>query len=862
MYFDGIKLFDFETNVENISNMYAHRDRDDKNRREKLLKHINLTYKYMKFICREKNLDNILNNLQNKILTKKDKKVISVWKEMMVNTVYMHDVGKINPSFQYNKMLNEFYEDNSDGESKHSLLGSYIYVSYFNNRIKEIEFDKTDKFYLKYFMYLNSYIISKHHGYLDDMEDYELKLNNFQEDYSKDEYYPDLNIITSRKSVICNSFNNSKEYMDEYTVNNSKLNFYIYIYSKFIFSLLTASDYYATSEFMNGEKVSDLGIISKDLKQRFANHIKNYKIFKSIENYKNNPVIDENYDNINQLRSEITIESERNYLANKDKNIYYLEAPTGGGKTLTSVNIAKLILESHENINKLFYIFPFNTLVEQTEVEFMKIFNNDNYIKKNIAIINSITPIKTEDKDEDYNNVLNLDTKKKIDYNKALLNRIFINYPFVITTHVNLFNSFFGTSREELFPLINLCNSVIILDEIQSYRNSIWKEIINFLSLYSEVLNIKFVIMSATLPRLSELLNNNNDDFVYLIKNRDHYFKNILFKNRVKFEMIDLGNDIDEQFRNLLEDVMKESKKNNKILLEFIFKKTADRFFSYVSKEGFLKEYGHEIAIITSDDNKLDRNKVIKKAKEKNKKIIIIATQIIEAGVDIDMDLGYKNISILDAEEQFMGRINRSCLNTGKVKFFKINDCSRLYSGDVRKEKELTLEKEEVQILLKEKDFKKYYGKVLNRIQKNKKEFNDNGYAAFVNKIKKNSFSQLKKYMELISDDNQIKYNIFLSRKLKNEKGEIIDGNKIWEEFKALLMDNKMDYCEKKVKLSIINSKVNYFIYRVNKIPEIYNDDILGNIYYISDGEKYVKDGRFNHESFIGETPDIANLFI
>ncbi|MBO1690626.1 hypothetical protein HJW02_13375, partial [Akkermansia sp. GGCC_0220] len=72
-------------------------------------------------------------------------------------------------------------------------------------------------------------------------------------------------------------------------------------------------------------------------------------------------------------------------------------------------------------------------------------------------------------------------TKKKIDYNKALLNRIFINYPFVITTHVNLFNSFFGTSREELFPLINLCNSVIILDEIQSYRNSIWKEIINFL---------------------------------------------------------------------------------------------------------------------------------------------------------------------------------------------------------------------------------------------------------------------------------------------------------------------------------------------------------------------------------------------
>lgn len=855
-----MKLFDFQSKVDNISHMYAHRDKNNKKRKEKLLEHVKLTYEYMNFICREKNLNNVLQNFQNRILISKNSDVITLWKEMMVNTIYMHDVGKINPSFQYNKMLNKLYEDNSDGGSDHSLLSSYIYVSYFNNRIKDIELKLKDNLYLKYFMYLNGYIISKHHGYLDNMENYKLKLEDFQEDCDKDEYYPDLNMITLRKSVIRNSFDNSKIYLDECIMYNNELEFSIYIYSKFLFSLLTASDYYATSQFMNGEKVDSLGIINDDLKNRFNGDIDNYSTFKSIREYSNNPVKDGKYTSINQLRSEITIESEKNYIANRDKNIYYLEAPTGGGKTITSINLAKLILNSNSNINKLFYVFPFNTLVEQTEIEFMKVFGNDSFIKENIAVINSITPIKTEDKNEDCNEVMDLNTNKKSDYTKAFINRIFINYPFVITTHINLFNSFFGTSREEVFPLVNLCNSVVILDEIQSYKNSIWKEIINFLSIYSEILNIKIIIMSATLPRLNKLVDNHSHNFVYLIKDREHYFKNPLFKDRVKFEIIDIGEDQEEQFKNLLEDIEKESKNNNKILIEFIFKKSADKFFNYMN-ENFSKKCLHEIIIITSDDNKADRDKVIKKAKEKNEKIIIIATQIIEAGVDIDMDLGYKNISILDAEEQFMGRINRSCLNVGRVKFFKMDDCKVIYRKDVRREDELTLSSEEIQKLLKEKNFEKYYKKVIGKIEKNKKELNEDGYGHFIKIIKNMDFKEIREYMKLIEDDNQNKYTIFLSRRIEDEKNNVLLGNEIWEEYKNLLLDNKMDYSEKKVKLSGVNSKVNYFIYKVKKMPEVYQE-LLGDIYYIADGEKYIADGRFNQEIFIGETVDKANLFM
>lgn len=841
MYFDDIHLFKTESFINNLDQMYAHRDRNDGSRREKLNCHINLTYKYFKFICRQKNLGDVFFKLQKYLLKGRSEKVINLWKEMLANTVYMHDMGKINPGFQWNNMQNELYKD-AGSDKIHSAIGTYIYVSYFAKRIDKLK-KRYDRFYLKYFMYLNSYIISKHHGALIDIENYGLSLSDSLERYSKKKYYPDLNMDTLGRVYICNSFENSRKYMKDCLKEDEKLSFCIYIYVKLVFSILTAADYYATSEFMHGEKVDDLGLVDDNLKKKFSEDIDKYSIMQSVREYEKSPIKDDGYTSINQLRSEITLETEKIYLKNRDKNMYYLEAPTGAGKTLTSINLARLILNSDDKINKLFYVFPFNTLVEQTEAEFMNIFKDDSEIIKSISVINSLTPIKSNDED----------------YEKSLLNRIFINYPFVITTHVSLFNSLFGTSREESFPLVNMCNSVIILDEIQSYKNDIWKEIINFLEAYSQLLNIKVVVMSATLPRLNKLVDYESENSVYLIKDRRHYFENPYFKDRVKFEMLDLEGEIKDQFEGLMEDIELESRENHKILVEFIFRKRADEFYDYMS-EKFFNEYGHKIVVMTSDDNKVDRKKIAAMAKERDTKLILIATQIIEAGIDIDMDIGYKNISILDAEEQFMGRVNRSCLKKGRVKFFKIDNCTNIYRGDVRREKEFTLINSDIKDILLNKDFEKYYEKIVDKINENKKQCNDRGYAHFISLLYSLKFKELEKHMRLI-DDDQKEYTVFISRNIEIEKNKFISGVDVWSSYKKVLMDNSIDYAEKKVKLSEINPSLNYFIYRVKKMPDQYNE-LLGDIYYILDGEKYIKNGRFNKDIFTGEKVDAVNIIL
>lgn len=114
--------------------------------------------------------------------------------------------------------------------------------------------------------------------------------------------------------------------------------------------------------------------------------------------------------------------------------------------------------------------------------------------------------------------------------------------------------------------------------------------------------------------------------------------------------------------------------------------------------------------------------------------VILVATQVIEAGVDIDMDIGYKDISRLDSEEQFIGRINRSCRKDGVVYFFNMDDAKGIYRKDVRVDTDNTLMNEEIRQVLNSKDFM-IIMKICNTSFKNAQgQCNDNNIDEFIRK--------------------------------------------------------------------------------------------------------------------------------
>jgi len=848
MYFDNIKLFNVKEEVNNLDNIYAHYNDECS---EKLVDHMNLAYNYFLIIGHEKNLDNVFENLEERLLTGLSHKGKEFWKEILCNTIYMHDIGKINCNFQARKMKNKKYKDIPKFDSKHSMLSACIYFDYYLKKIICMK-ESGDQPILLTFLILNSYLISKHHGSLDNFTEFKNKfIDGFKEYKNNIEIYKDYKSSLSIKS------SNIYDYMEclEETVDNFEKeecwkSIDVYIYTKLVFSLLVSVDFYSTSHFQSGKGTQNFGTINNI--EKFYEVFKNRNIYKTTEQYRDylngkvkNPFLE---GDINEIRTQLLIESEETLMSHKDENIFYLEAPTGSGKTNTSINLSFKLLSDNNELNKIFYVFPFNTLIEQTKKSLDDIFEDNEEIKRQIAVINSVTPIQVDDIEEDNGQVKVKGFKGKIDYNKAILDRQFLHYPIVLTSHVNFFNCLFGNSREEVFPITHIANSVVILDEIQSYRNSIWKEIIIFLKSYCKLLNIKLIIMSATLPKLEKLLDD-GDQYVNLIRNREKYFFNPLFKDRVSldFSLLDEEGDIRGLLVNKIVECSQSKGKN--ILIEFIKKKTALDFFKDLNKIEYLKFSGKNIMLITGDDNKIERNKIINTVKtEKN--IILVATQVIEAGVDIDMDIGFKDISILDAEEQFLGRINRSCKKKGSVVyFFDLDDASSVYKGDRRKDKEITLSTLAIREILKLKDFEKFYEIVMGNIESDKRRENSNNIDDFkTNVVVKLEYREITNRMRLIDDDMK-EYRVFLNREIEDDKGLTIIGSEVWDEYKYILKDTDLEYGEKRVKLSRILEKLDYFTYKVNKMTVSYND-ILGDIYYISDGEDYFTDGKFDRKLF------------
>ena len=842
------ELFSIEKYVIDEYKILAHRA-DGKNS-EILTTHLELTMKYFKKIYEDKNLKIVFDKLADKFLGENES-IKKFWNEMIVNTIYMHDIGKLNINFQIDKMKNEIFKRVPLYQSKrHSDLSARIYLDYFGKKLLDLysenKVDDEIAFKCLVFIVINYYIISKHHS----------SIKSLREDFYKEggiaatpekfkelleevnNYCPNLKILIKDnaelfgvlESLNKENWNNSIETKDWESVD-------YYIYTKLLYSLLVSSDFYATSEYSSGKTIESLNLLTNI--DEYISVFNNTDIYKGIKLHQETGKIFSK-DNINYYRSEMFLEAEQNLGKNIKENILFLEAPTGSGKTITSINLALKLLEKNRELNKIFYIFPFNTLVEQTNASLREIFQGS-FLEENISVINSITPIKE---------VENEDGRDQIYYERSLLNRQFIHSPIVLTTHVHFFENLFGIDRESSFALPHLANSVVIMDEIQSYKNKIWKEIIIFLKKYAEILNIKIIIMSATLPNLSFLLNS-EAQIPSLVINKEKYYRNPIFKDRVSLDFSLLEKEYEkEELFDQIEKIILEKYRDKKVVVEFIKKSSAFDFYKrLVEKNEDSKE---DIFLITGDDNKAERKKIIKEAKDKKRKsMILVATQVIEAGVDIDMDIGFKNISILDADEQFLGRINRSCKKKNcKVYFFKLDDGGKIYKSDVRIQDRFTLMNEEMREILKSKNFSEYYSKILEVLDDfSNKEDEENIENFRKNKVVQLNFEEINKRLKLITDEMKTKM-IFFSRNIKIE-GEEIEGNKVWKEFKEVFLNNEIGYAERRVKLSKVMEKVDLFSYNIPKEMTYrlsYQDSIGDNILYIQDGEEYFVNGKFDRK--------------
>lgn len=875
---------------------YAHTRKEQKER-ETLREHTELCCAYFQKIFSQESYDDFwkrvrrLCKMENiSIVTEK------IIKDMWYAVPTFHDIGKINPAFQQKQMkfsaasAEEIKQFLGEAYTKHSLFSSVLYINTYAKKIKEMVPGKEERYWCIFFMFCNAYVIARHHSdfcafgeFLDSFyEGGEASriVKGFDSAYMKRIYREAIFLKTNDEGDVCgekmNLLNIMKKVRESFVHEKNAPVFFTYV--RLLSSILIASDYDSTTEFCDEIKTK---MISGNTEiENMRGLYENSGLAKKIREYEEKSYgKDMDFGKIhdmNTMRNELFLDAEKSMLKHPEKNIYYLEAPTGSGKSNTAFQLS-FLLQKKNHMEKIFYVYPFNTLVEQNYEILQNMFGNTEEVMENIAVINSLTPIKVKGDKHSFSNPAmsektqtaqhkqhdNKDKRnemKEIEdnevlYKTALLDRQFLNYPLILTTSVSLFQFLFSERQDSLMAFHKFQNSIIVLDEIQNYKNGIWTEIITFLDIFSEILNMKIVIMSATLPDLNFLIKGEHRA-VRLITDRKKYFEHPIFAKRVLLHYDLIREKITLQI--LYHHLRRYQDSKKKILIEFITKKSAIEFYRLLKEKEESGELSWaELALMTGDDNQAERKRIIALTKEERKEtsLILVATQVIEAGVDIDMEIGYKDLSLLDSEEQFLGRINRSYKGIGyfgEVWFFDLDDEQQVYKGDLRSGSELTIRKENMRYILEHKNFSDYYIPLMERLKQKAGEINENNIKRFfAETVGKLDFPQIAEHMKLL-DEKQWKISIYFCRDIPLEDGTWLSGKEIWEDYKKLLKDDSMGYAKKKVFLSRVRSKMEYFIYEVGikKGMDFCWNDQIGELYCVEDTDDYFVDGKFDAALF------------
>lgn len=744
---------------------YAHLSRDKSNK-ETLFEHSELVSKYCLLLMESHQIDHLFDSLIEKLMPqlsiKSEKELGNFFKEIFIAAIVYHDLGKVNPNFQVLKMENELFSLNNklSFQSNHSLLGAYLFSNiYFKKTVENTQFNDDEKLILFFSIHLFAGAIIKHHN---PTIDFSLEFENQQIDdcYSFLETY----CIFWDENFCSSFYHGATDIFDGFRVmvDNPEIYFNLFATTKLLYSLLTASDFYATNEFMTKIKINEFGILSKPEKEKLIGRFKTVKpynkdLYEKLEHYQSIPfekLAERNNQNLNILRQKLTAEMISNLRDHFESKCFYLEAPTGAGKTNLSLAFATELMNVDSSLNKVFYVFPFTTLITQTFKSIKETLEIDN---------NSIIQIHSkagfhEKGDGTYGN------EKRI-----YLDNLFVNYPIALLSHVRFFDILKGNEKESNYLLHRLCNSIVIIDEIQTYNPEHWDKIVYFLANYAQSFNIRVLIMSATLPKIDALHENLKGSFISLISNRDQYFSNQNFAGRVSFDftLADKKRPENEEekkrYLTELSDFMIEkaehyaslNDENVKVLIEFITKKTAALFFSTINQDCRFEEY--KILLLSGDILEFRRKQIINSIKEQEfSKVIVVSTQVVEAGVDIDMDLGFKDRSLIDSDEQLAGRINRNASKDNCIVYlFDCDKTSTIYGSDSRYKVQQTDKDifDDYKEILVKKQFHALYEKVFEQKSKNMRNVYhaDNSYYQH---FKNFNFSKLHAEFKLIEDND------------------------------------------------------------------------------------------------------------
>jgi len=385
--------------------------------------------------------------------------------------------------------------------------------------------------------------------------------------------------------------------------------FEVAFFIRMIFSSLVDADWIDTETYMNKGEHQRGGFANiKTLNERIQEHIIPFL----------NPtdeVSDLNIHRTNLLKNCLSA-------AEKPSGLFTLTAPTGSGKTKSSLAFAFKHAAIY-NKRRVFYISPYNTIIEQNATVFEDILGAENVLRH-------------------YGNY-HYDDKSEESSNKRYSVENW-DFPMITTSSVQFLESLFAHKPSVCRKLHNIANSIIIFDEAQMIPIHLLIPCVRAIVELVNHYGCTVVFATATQSALDEYLDGIRP--TEIVENPMH-LHNLLKRNRV--EVIE-----EEVTDDNLSDLLAS---HQQVLCIVNTRKHAQSLFTKLKNSA---EDG--IFHLSTTLYPLHRTKILDEIRQRlidKLSCRVISTSMIEAGVDVDFPVVYRAQAGLDSIVQAAGRCNR-----------------------------------------------------------------------------------------------------------------------------------------------------------------------------------------------------------
>ena len=357
---------------------------------------------------------------------------------------------------------------------------------------------------------------------------------------------------------------------------------------------------------------------------------------------------------INEARATF-LDQCRNHGRTAKRKIYSLTLPTGAGKTVSSMMWA-LEHAIAQGCERIIYVIPYTSIITQTAQTFRDIFGADQVLEHHSDVDAKERP------------------DEALEYTKLMTENW--DVPLIVTTNVQFFESLYAHRVSRCRKLHNICNSVVVFDEVQMFPPRLLNPILRVVESLHYAFRVEPLFCTATLPVFDKNILADSKRIGHEFFFLEERIQEVVPYDAERFAPFDKVRYHWDPLRLSTEELAERLGEHESFLCIVNSRKDAACLHAALKAQDKSSEGLIHLSRRMCSAHIQERIEEIRHRLKDGEPVRVVSTPLVEAGVDLDFPVVYRAMAGLDSVMQAAGRCNREgrMAEPGEVYIFRLTD--------------------------------------------------------------------------------------------------------------------------------------------------------------------------------------------